>query len=1312
MSLLNEQIEAVAKRFRQIDLWRNVSILSGFLALTGLALLVMQVTAMWMHPLSGWLLLGAGLFGIVVAAITAFFSYRDEMVVAEQIENRFPELDHRLITTLDELDRNDGRPLNYLQHSLFQEALTHSYHNPWWRTVSPRIISAFRGRGLAAVCLLMASAIGLMKFVPPAGAFTASVREKKSPIVASDRANFEIQIEPGDHEVEKGSNLIVTARFGKHVPRKAELVASMGDEEMRIPMSRSLEDPIFGGTVSEIQKPFEYHVVYGAQKSETYNVTVFVMPQLVRADALLEYPSYTELPSKRIEDTRRVSAVEGSRVTWNIHVNKPGITAELIPNSDVPAAEPVPLQLDANDPLNHLVSFDLNESVSWKLKLTDAEGRENRVKPTLRAKVIPNRPPALKLELARDASVSPLEEFLVKATVSDDYGLSRFGLNYTLASAAPKDVILGESTARREKVEANHQLNFEELEAEPDQLLSYYFWAEDSDGQGNVRRTLSDMYFAEVRHFEEIFRQGQQQPGGQQQQQQPQQQGQQSANESDAEQLAELQKQIVNATWNLIRREFRATVTPQFEDDISVIIESQQAASSQLQELMKNLEDGESQRHAMDVQTHMQANLRELMKAFEESKAAPLTPAMQAGRDAYQALLKLRAREHEVVQQQQQQGQQQQQRSASQQRMQQQMQQLELQNDQNRYETEQQAQEEEDEAQREMRQVLNRLRELAQRQEDLNKQLKELQNALEEAETEEEKEEIERQLKRLRDQQQELLRDADELMERMDENQSEEALQETREQLEETREQMRDAAESLEKGEVTPALASGTRAQRQLDEMKEELRRESANQFEEQMRDMRNRAQELETRQQEIGEQMGAEAEQAENGTGLRQEPTESEEKFGDALREQNQKLNDLLQEIEETVREAEETEPLLAENLYEAFRDVQQQQVPEQLDRAAELSDRGLNDPANELEASAREGISEFRETIDRAAESVLGDGRDALRKAERMLEDIERQLDSEIRRFGGEPEPGNEDGQEQQPGQGEQGDEPREGESQEGERQEGERQQGEQEGGDRSRQEDQDQREGERSGEDSRQSQDQEQREPQDGRGSQEGQQQEGQQGQGGQGQPQDGQPQDGQQQEGQQQEGQQQEGQQQGQGGGGGDQPQSDQQRDSQSRSQSDQPREGERQRGQLRPGQDRPGLRQPNDSQRRDGGGIGGAWEQLDMAPITGDDFRDWSDQLRDVEEIVDDPELRAEAARIREQARSFRREFKRHSEEPKWNLIKELVSRPLAELRQEVSAELLRRSAIKNALVPIDRDPVPEQFTEQVRKYYENLGIGE
>ena len=56
------------------------------------------------------------------------------------------------------------------------------------------------------------------------------------------------------------------------------------------------------------------------------------------------------------------------------------------------------------------------------------------------------------------------------------------------------------------------------------------------------------------------------------------------------------------------------------------------------------------------------------------------------------------------------------------------------------------------------------------------------------------------------------------------------------------------------------------------------------------------------------------------------------------------------------------------------------------------------------------------------------------------------------------------------------------------------------------------------------------------------------------------------------------------------------------------------------------------------------------------------------------------------------------------------LARRYQGRPLVELRDKVAEELLRREA-SEALVPIDREPVPADYVEQVRRYYERLGSG-
>jgi len=71
----------------------------------------------------------------------------------------------------------------------------------------------------------------------------------------------------------------------------------------------------------------------------------------------------------------------------------------------------------------------------------------------------------------------------------------------------------------------------------------------------------------------------------------------------------------------------------------------------------------------------------------------------------------------------------------------------------------------------------------------------------------------------------------------------------------------------------------------------------------------------------------------------------------------------------------------------------------------------------------------------------------------------------------------------------------------------------------------------------------------------------------------------------------------------------------------------------------------------------------------------------------------------------------RRELNRHSKDPQWPLVTDMIAEPLERLRVRVSEELIRRSADKNAVVPVDRDPVPDGFDEAVQTYYERIGGG-
>jgi hypothetical protein len=1273
------ELDRVAVRFRLLRFWQLLAV--AWLVAAAVALGVLGLKFGLQAPFSSAVPVLC-IAAVALAGAGAWFASlmaRDSRWVARQVEQAFPELHSCLLAAVEQQpELPDGR-FGYLQTNVIQQALLHAQRHEWSDVVPIRRVAAAAAGNLAALTmfLVLLAGVAFMRVSPSSA---AAVSGGLIPVPSGP--GFSVTVEPGDTEVERGTSLLVLARVAGQMPPEAMLVMQPASgEEGRLAMSASLEDPVFGGRIPVVDQPLEYHIELGDHTTATYKVTVFEYPRLEKADAQLVYPAYTGQEPRLVQDVRTVSVVEGTELTLTCYLNKPVETAVLTEDKQSPF---VLAPISGEKPA-YQVMILCDQTRRLKLELIDEAGRKNVKTAQFTINVLPNQPVTLKPVFpARDLEVSALEEIDVKATAWDEFGVKRFGLSYALSGKEPVDVVLGENAAARQKHDLAHTIRLEDLRAEPDDLLSYHFWAEDYAADGSLRRTESDMYFAEVRPFEEIFRQGQQPPGGQQQQQQ------QSPNAMQAQQIAQLQKEIINATWKVIRREIGSKLTAPFASDAEQIQLSQGSALEQATALAEKLQDPESQEHGEAVVLAMQQAIKQLTAAHDQPSAGPLLPALKAEQAAYQALLKLRAREHNIVRQSQ--RQQRGQSSARSQQQRQQMQQLDLKEDENRYETQRQAQDQQESPeQREDRQVLNRLKELAQRQHDLNDRLKELQSALEEARTEQQREELKRQLQRLQEEQRQVLQDTEELQSRMETPENMERMSAEREQLQQAREQAQRAAEALDETRISQAAASGTRAEQNFEELRNEFRRRASGRFSEEMQQMRQAARELDQREQDLSRQLNEQAAPAEKSAKKSLQGGSEREKLAEELTQQRRRLAGIQEQMRQTIDDAEETEPLLAEKLYEAARNANDQNVERALEATERSLRSGLARDAQQQEEQAGHGITQLREGIEKAAEAVLGDETEALRRAREELQRLANELNDEIRQ--NDPTRQAESGQEpgaksQEPGAS--GQEP--GAS-----------------GQQS-----DQRPGQKTEEQNRQQAGQQsENQKSDGQKGEKGQQK----GKGQGGQSKDGQPQSGQepsQQPGQEQSTEEQGGKAQGgqknggqknggqknggQKNGGqknGGQAQGGQAQDSQQAGQ----RGGQRQSGQRLPG-----------GNLRGGTGPFEDYVPRDSGPLTGERFRDWSDRLRDVEEMVADPELRAEAARIRERARSMRAELKRHAGDPNWELVQVQVAGPLVELRDRVAAELLRRTA-KQAIVPLDRDPVPPKYSEKTRLYYEQLGSG-
>ena len=90
--------------------------------------------------------------------------------------------------------------------------------------------------------------------------------------------------------------------------------------------------------------------------------------------------------------------------------------------------------------------------------------------------------------------------------------------------------------------------------------------------------------------------------------------------------------------------------------------------------------------------------------------------------------------------------------------------------------------------------------------------------------------------------------------------------------------------------------------------------------------------------------------------------------------------------------------------------------------------------------------------------------------------------------------------------------------------------------------------------------------------------------------------------------------------------------------------------------------------------------------------------------------VEQDDLRNELAKVMDDARAMRIEFRRNNSPPQASTINQRITMPLVEIRDRVAEELAKLDK-ENPLAPIDRDPVPREYRELVRRYYEELGSG-
>ena len=381
---LSQLVQPVIRRYRAYQMWRGLALCWTLTGIGVLALIAAQRNADWQPSWALNSLLGfAALSGFLVWSACRRFA-PDLQWIARQIEEEHPELNSLLLAAVEQQPDESGQ-YSYLQQRVIREAIEHAARSRW----AERFSNTQTRLAKTVHWLVLAVVVGLMVvYVTPTVARSEKVVQQQEKIPGVVVPEYELSVDPGDTELERGSSLVVMARFGERFPSEVNLVINSGTDAARImPMVKSMKDPVFGTTVTSVDQPFSYQVAFADGESETFKVNVYEHPSLERSNVEIDYPDYTRLEDQKIENTKRVTAVEESKITLELELNKPVEHAAL-----VSPTETIELTTSEEKAVATVSEYVLRRKDQFKLVLRDSDGRANKVANRFVFVALRNRP--------------------------------------------------------------------------------------------------------------------------------------------------------------------------------------------------------------------------------------------------------------------------------------------------------------------------------------------------------------------------------------------------------------------------------------------------------------------------------------------------------------------------------------------------------------------------------------------------------------------------------------------------------------------------------------------------------------------------------------------------------------------------------------------------------------------------------------------------------------------------------------------------------------------------------------------------------
>ncbi len=731
----------------------------------------------------------------------------------------------------------------------------------------------------------------------------------------------------------------------------------------------------FGYEIFNINENMEYYVTANGIESERYTVEVFDMPKVTAVEVTYTYPEYTQLNPITQQGEGNIRAVAGSQAEVRITTNKAIESATLT----VEAQDPTPMLISDGRTLT--TTLDVLTDGKYTVKLLCVDGFNNQTPIEYTITAIPDEPPEVAIkEPGRDIKATKLEEVKVLAEAVDDYGVENMTLMYSVGSGEPQE-LEAETVEVKEKkiISGAYVFYLEELDVEPGEIISYYAQATDNNTRTGPGTGTSELYFIEVRPFNERYMQMDAE-------------GQQAPEEQPFPNLISDQRTIIKNTWKHIHSR-PSPMTENYQSAVKKIGDEQDQLKDKTQRVTDEL--SMSMRDA-NVDPEMLMNLEEAVakmgEASGELHAIKPKAALPHEQDALELLTKAMMELDKVLTRMRSGGSQ-----AAADNIEMDMEDLQDTIEQDENELDEQMSEQTQE-------LLDQARDMLSQQEQLTEQSQQM--AREGQPSQREMQQNSQQEQQMAGQAQQMAEQAQQMGQSSGQGAGQsntgQRMVQAGEALQQASENMQAASENMGAGQPQMGAAKGEKAEENLQQAIEDLEKVAAQYTDQALESVTETLDQLVADQSEVQEQTET-LEEEDRRNDIGPEDLRNASELANQQRNLRRDLEQLQRNLSNLREALSDNEPQAARNVGDANRRIIEEQVPENMEDAQralqwrnfQSSDREQREVLDTL-LEARDDLQQARTNLAETEEEQLDAALDQIESWAAQMEDIQRELEA----------------------------------------------------------------------------------------------------------------------------------------------------------------------------------------------------------------------------------------------------------------------------------------------------------------------------